>query len=145
MTDNTTRKQHQGFQKGQSGNPAGKPPGARHKATMAAEALLDGEAQALTRKAIERAMEGDGLALRLCLERILPARKDRPVRIDLPPIDTAEGASMALGAVTRAMADGELTLDEASGVASIIELKRRALETTEFEARLRKLEEARPK
>jgi Family of unknown function (DUF5681) len=56
------------FSKGQSGNPAGKPPGARHRASMAAEALLDGEVQALTRKAIERALEGDGVALRLCLE-----------------------------------------------------------------------------
>lgn len=67
------------------------------------------------------------------------------MRVELPPIDTATGVSMALGAVTRAMADGELTPDKANGVASIIELKRRALETTEFEARLRRLEEAGPK
>jgi Family of unknown function (DUF5681) len=65
------------FSKGQSGNPAGKPPGARHRATMAAEALLDGEVQALTRKAIERALEGDGVALRLCLERCRRGRADR--------------------------------------------------------------------
>jgi Family of unknown function (DUF5681) len=64
MADNAGPKQGGGFQKGQSGNPAGKAPGTRHKATMAAEALLDGEAQALTRKAIERVLEGDGLALR---------------------------------------------------------------------------------
>jgi Family of unknown function (DUF5681) len=65
--------QNQGrWEKGQSGNPRGKPRGARNRATLLAEALLDGEAEALTRKAIEKALEGDGMALRLCLERVLP-------------------------------------------------------------------------
>jgi hypothetical protein len=63
---------------------AGKAKGARHKATLAAESLLDGEAEKLTRTAIERALAGDGVALRLCLERLIPPRKDRPIRIDLP-------------------------------------------------------------
>ena len=62
------------FTKGQSGNPAGKPKGARHRATLAAEALLDGEAEALTRKGIELALEGNIFALKICLDRILPAR-----------------------------------------------------------------------
>jgi hypothetical protein len=89
------------FSKGQSGNPAGKPPGARHRATMAAEALLDGEVQALTRKAIERALEGDGVALRLCLERCRRGRADRnrtrPARRAPPtmaPIGPAAEASL---------------------------------------------------
>jgi len=56
------------FAKGKSGNPAGKPKGARHRVTLATEALLDGEAEALTRKAVEMALAGDGAALRLCLE-----------------------------------------------------------------------------
>jgi len=62
------------FERGVSGNPAGKPKGARHRATLAAEALLDGEAEALTRKAIELALEGNIFALKICLDRILPAR-----------------------------------------------------------------------
>jgi hypothetical protein len=65
------------------GNP-GKPKGARHKATLAVDALLDGEADAITRKAIEMAKEGDTVALRLCLDRIAPARKDRPSRSPCP-------------------------------------------------------------
>jgi Family of unknown function (DUF5681) len=131
------------FSKGQSGNPAGKPPGARHRATMAAEALLDGEVQALTRKAIERGLEGDGVALRLCLERILPARKDRPVKFDLPPVETASDISKALGAIAKSMAAGELTPDEAGTVATIMEAHRKAIETVELEERVRRLEAGR--
>jgi hypothetical protein len=53
---------------------------------MAVEALLDGEAKAIARKAVEKALEGDMAALRLCLERLLPPRRDRPVVFDLPKI-----------------------------------------------------------
>ena len=85
--ENSARKQRgRPFQPGQSGNPAGKPKGARNRATLAAEALLDGEATALTRKAIELALAGDSTALRLCLERLLPARKERLIEFSLPAI-----------------------------------------------------------
>jgi hypothetical protein len=63
------------FRKGRSGNPKGRPAGARNKATQTAELLLDGEAEALTRRAVELALAGDGMALRLCLERIIPPRR----------------------------------------------------------------------
>ena len=53
------------FQRGQSGNPNGKPKGVRNRATLAAEALLDGEAEALTRKVVEMALAGDSTAMRL--------------------------------------------------------------------------------
>jgi len=89
MTE-TTGQQHGGqWKKGQSGNPAGRPVGARHKATMAVQVLLDGEAERLTRKAVELALAGDMGALRLCLERILPPRKDVPVTLPVPQIETA--------------------------------------------------------
>lgn len=128
------------FTPGQSGNPAGKPPGSRHKATLAAEALLDGEAVGLTRKAVEMALAGDGPALRICLERILPARKDRPVSFALPDMKTAADAVGAMGAVANAVAGGELTPGEAAEFAKLIEVFTKTLETFEFEARLRKLE-----
>lgn len=72
MLEKTDTKQGARFRKGQSGNPSGRPRGARNKTTRAVEALLDGEAEALTRKAIERALEGDTTALCLCLDRLLP-------------------------------------------------------------------------
>jgi hypothetical protein len=75
----------------------GRPKGARHKATLAAEALLDGEAEALTRKAIELAKEGDIAALRICLDRIIPPRKDRPVAFELPKIENVGDAAKGHG------------------------------------------------
>jgi hypothetical protein len=84
------------FRKGVSGNPDGRPSGSRNKTTIAVENLLDGEAEALTRKAIELAKRGDMAALSLCLERIAPPRKDRPVAFALPAIDTPAAATKAM-------------------------------------------------
>jgi hypothetical protein len=77
MPVNAGRKQDTRFKPGESGNPAGKPRGARHKTTLACDLLLEGEAEAITRKAIELAKIGDGPALRLCLERIAPPSEGR--------------------------------------------------------------------
>ena len=122
------------------GNP-GKPKGARHRTTRAVEALLEGEAEALTRKAIDMALAGDSVALRLCLDRIAPPRKDGPVRFDLPPMESAASAKAAMGAVLSNVASGELTPGEGSAIAGLVEGYRKALETTELEARLKALEE----
>ncbi len=124
-----------------SGNP-GRPRGARHKATLAAQALLDGEAEALSRKAVELALEGDTTALRLCLERIAPPRKDAPVTFTLPKVETAADAAKALAAILDAVAAGEVTPSEASGIAALIEGYRRTLESEELERRIEALEKA---
>ena len=121
------------------GNP-GKPRGARHKATVAAMALLEGEADRLTRKAVEVALGGDVTALRLCLERIAPPRKDAPVTFDLPPMRSAGDAAKAAGAVLEAVADGELTPIEGAHVMGLVDAFRRTLEASEFEVRLAALE-----
>ena len=97
------------FEKGRSGNPGGRLPGSRNRATLAAEALLDGEADALTRRAVELAIEGDPTALKLCLERILAPRRERVVRFALPPIESAADIARAMGAITTAVAEGALT------------------------------------
>ena len=122
-----------------AGNP-GRPPGARHKATRAALALLEGEAEGLTRRAVELALDGDTTALRLCLERIAPAKKDAPVQFDLPPMQSAADAAKAAGAVLDAVALGDLTPTEGAHVMNLIEGYRRTLETTELEARVAALE-----
>jgi hypothetical protein len=123
----------------EAGNP-GKPKGARNRATRAAEALLDGESEELTRKAIELAKAGDGTALRLCLERLIPARRDRPVSFDLPAIETANDAAKAMGAILQAVADGEISPSEGAEIARLLESFTKALEIAEFEQRLTALE-----
>jgi len=120
----------------------GRTKGSRHKATMAIEALLDGQAEALTQKAISAALEGDGTALRLCLERICPPRKDRPVPFVMPEMSSSKDAANAMAGIIMAVADGDMTPDEAGSVTSIIEQYRRTLETTELEGRLQALEQA---
>src|SRR5690349_20296166 len=117
------------FEKGQSGNLAGRPPGARNRATIAAEVLLEGEAEALTRKAIELALEGDTTALKLCLERIVPQRRSRSVAFDLPPIERVEDLAGAIGAILQDVARGRLLLDEGATLVGMMESKRRAMET----------------
>src|SRR5215217_9236345 len=130
------------FQKGQSGNPHGKPKGTRHRVTVAAETLLEGEAEAITRKAIELAKQGDGPALRLCMDRIYPARKDRPVRFALPPIERAADAVASHAALVGAVARGDLTPSEASELSKLVEGYVRAVEATDILDRLAKLEVA---
>lgn len=121
------------------GNP-GRPRGSRHKASLAVEELLDGEAEGLTRKAVEMALEGDTTALRLCLERIAPARKDTPVQFDMPPVGSAQEAAEAAQAVLAAVSAGEITPSEGAAVMALVEQYRRTLELTEMEARLSELE-----
>ena len=120
---------------------AGKPKGARHKATLAAEALLEGEAEGLTRKAIETALAGDTGALKLCLDRLVPPRRDRPVTFDLPAVRSASDHPDALGAILSAVAAGDLTPSEAQAFAGIIKEHRAAIETAELSDRLAALEE----
>jgi Family of unknown function (DUF5681) len=127
---------------GQSGNPAGRPKGARHKTTLAMEALLDGEADTITRKAVEMAKGGDMVAIRLCLERIVPARRDRPVSFALPKLETAGDAVKATAAIVEAVSLGDLTPSEAAELAKLVDGFRSALTTAELEERLAKLEAA---
>ena len=119
----------------QAGN-IGRPKGARNKATLAVEALLDGEAEALTRKAVEMALSGDTTALRLCLDRIAPPRKDRPVPFTLPPLTSAKDAVTASAALLTAVASGDLTPMEAGELSKLVANYVEALKTCDIEERL---------
>jgi len=128
------------FRKGRSGNPNGRPPGARNKATETAELLLDGEAAALTRKAVELALAGDAVALRLCLDRIIPPRRGRRVQLGLVPLRGAADLGGAMAAITTAATQGAITPGEAVELARVVEIFVRAVETSDFERRLQQLE-----
>ena len=97
------------FSKGTSGNPSGRPLGSRNHATVLMESLLEGRAEELLQKTMEMALAGDITALRLCLERLMPVRKDRPIQLSLPPIETVQQISLAVGKVATAIGDGEIT------------------------------------
>jgi hypothetical protein len=137
----TTKKQSKpGFKPGKSGNPQGRPQGSRNRATLALEALLEGEGEAITRKAVDMALQGEMAAIRLCLERLVPVRKDAPVPFDMPSMTNANDSAAAMSGVLQALANGDITPGEASSVAGVIETYRRTLETTEIEERISALE-----
>ena len=140
--EKTGEKQAGRFRKGQSGNPGGRPKGSRNATTIALETLLDGQATALTQKAIDVALTGDIPALRLCLDRILPPRKDSPVAFDLPEMKTLNDAVPAMGALVKAVGQGDLTPTEAGELTKMVQAFAKIIETAELEERVRKLEEA---
>lgn len=118
----------------------GKTKGARHRTTLAVEALLEGQHAALTQKAIAKALEGDTVALRLCLDRIAPARKDAPITLDLPPVRSAQDAVDASAAVLAALAAGDVTPDEAGRVMALLTAHKGIVETGDLERRIAALE-----
>lgn len=140
MSNITSKPRGRPFKKGQSGNPRGRAAGSRNKASLAAEALLDGEAERLTRRAVELADGGDPTALRLVLERILAPRRERAVNFTLPPIGSAADLAAALGAIASAVAKGALSPGEAESFARTVDTFIRAIDASDFERRLQALE-----
>ena len=125
----------------QPGNP-GRPKGSRNRATLALEALLDGEAEALTRKAIEMAMGGDTTAMRLVMDRIVPPRKEQPVMFLLPKLETAGDAVKATAALVEAVSVGDLTPGEAAELSKLVDGFTKAVELHDIQQRIERLEAA---
>jgi hypothetical protein len=107
------------FAPGHSGNPAGRSKGARNHATLVAEALLEENAAELTRKLVDDGLAGDGRALRFLVGRLYPAARDRPITLDVAPGKETDPVHLH-SVVIRAMADGEITPQEALAVARVI-------------------------
>jgi hypothetical protein len=128
------------FVKGQSGNPKGKPKGVRHTATQITYALIEGNLQEVLETVVERAINGDMTACRMILDKVLPNTKDRPVTIDLPEINDLNGVGFAQAEILQAVATGDITPNEGERIASIVEARRRSLETIDLEARISQLE-----
>jgi hypothetical protein len=128
------------FGPGQSGNPNGRPKGARNRVTRAVEALIDGQGEALGAKAVEKALQGDSTMLRALLSALVPSRRERTVELELPMIESAADALKASSAVITACAAGELSPREASEIMGLISTHVRAIEVAELEARVAALE-----
>jgi hypothetical protein len=133
------------FEKGESGNPAGRPRGSRNRATLLMESLLADDAEAIGRKAIAMAKQGDMAAIRLCMDRLVPARKGEPAAFELPPLDKPADSVAAAAEIVAAVAAGELTPSEAAELAKVVDVYVRAIATTAFDERLTRLEATTPR
>ena len=128
------------WKKGQSGNPTGKPAGVRNKATVMVQSIMERGAQEIAEAIVGLAKEGDLSAARLVLERLLPPAKERPISLALPGTDTAGGIAEAQQAILQAVAAGDLLLGEGTALSSIVEARRKAVETLQLEQRITALE-----
>ena len=139
--DKTGRQQASGrFRPGQSGNPKGRPLGSRHRVTQMVEALIEGEAETLTQTALTLAKAGDAALLKTLLDRLAPPRKERPVQVDLPLLQSPQDAPGVAAALLGLAASGELTPSEAQGLAGLLESYRRQSELADLETRIAALE-----
>ncbi|MDG1708259.1 MAG: DUF5681 domain-containing protein [Emcibacteraceae bacterium] len=129
------------FKPGQSGNPNGRPKGSRNKKTLALEALLEGEAEGLTRKCVELAKKGDTTALRLCMERIYPVRRGSPIEIDIPEINNSADIPLAISSVIRSVSSADISPEEGEVIVKLFDAERRAFETDELAQKVKALEE----
>ena len=129
------------FQPGQSGNPKGKPRGAKNRVLLALDKIGVDNAAPVLSAAVAAAIGGDTRAMEIILGRVWPARRGRPVLLpDLPPIKSAADLPAAVGAIVQAVATGCLTPDEGHALGGLVEYQRRSLELVEIEARLAVLE-----
>jgi Family of unknown function (DUF5681) len=109
------------FQPGQSGNPAGRPRGARNKTTILLETLVESDGEALIRQFIEQAKTGNARALGSLMQMILPKRIGAPVEVDLPPLEKASDAPVAIAAIISTVCRGELTPQEGISLTRMVE------------------------
>ena len=139
--ETTDAKQAAGrWQPGQSGNPSGRPKGARHAALMALDAIGEAAAGEVMQAVVTAAVAGDMRASEILLRRLWPERKGRPLMVDLPSIAGAADLPAAVGAVVQAVAAGDLTTEEGQAIAAILETQRRVIETADLSARIEALE-----
>lgn len=139
MTDKRRQPPH-AWKPGQSGNPSGKKPGSRNKATTMVLALMEQGAKVITEAVVAAAKSGDLTAARMILDRLAPPARERPVSLTLPDTATAEGVNAAQQAILQAVAEGDLLPGEAVALTGIVEARRRAMETQELEQRITALE-----
>jgi hypothetical protein len=134
------RKQDHRFQPGQSGNPAGKPPGTRSKVLAELDRLGAEGAQKVLAAVLDAAQKGDMAAANIILKRCWPEFRGRPLRLELPGITNPTDVVTASAAVVAAVAEGRISPEEGQAVSAVIEIQRRAIETAELAARIEALE-----
>ena len=96
---------------------------------------LEGEAEAIARKAIAMAKGGDMAAIRVCMDRLAPARRSAAIACELPPLENGGDAVSAMAAVIAAVAAGEVTPAEAASLARVIDRYMFARSLAQYEDR----------
>lgn len=139
--DNSERDQQGRWPKGISGNPSGRPVGSRNKTTILIQSILAEKAEELVRKAVAMALEGDPAALRLCVERLFPPCKDRPIYLNLSKTDEGSGILETSDALLGAIANGEITPNEGQALANVLTAHMEIVNTQDIDRRLRQVEE----
>ena len=105
---------------------------------MVAQALLAGEETELVRKAIELAKAGDVPLLKFLLDRLLP--KERLIKIDFPWLDFSDQAIDRMEAISRAIAEGQITPSEGADLSRVISDYARAIEVWDLSRRIEDME-----
>lgn len=142
MPENTGEIQENGrFKKGKSGNPHGKPKGSRHKASLLAEKIFENDLEIVCSQVVQQAKEGNLMAAKIILDRILPARKDRLININLPLVKNSDDAIEALRLICHAVGNGEITPLEGESLSKMIEIQIKGLELHDYEKRLQNISE----
>ncbi|MGI9071438.1 MAG: hypothetical protein ACR2JB_09015 [Bryobacteraceae bacterium] len=118
----------------------GRPEGSRNRATILLQQLMDDEAELIIRKVIELAKEGDSIAMKLAVERLIPPVKDRHIQLKFPRVHSAEDVIEASACLVQAVAEGNITPGEAHAVSGLLEIHRRSTETASLEKRISQLE-----
>jgi len=118
----------------------GRPRGSRNKTSAAAQDLLEKYAEPVTKKCIAQALQGNPKSMQLCMDRIVPSRRELPVKIGPMPTQTLADVSQASELVIRKVASGLITPTQGQALAELIEGRRRVLETQELSERLGALE-----
>lgn len=127
------------FQKGQSGNPAGRPKGVTDR-RQAIQGLLMPDAPELVSKAVEKALEGDSMLLKACLDKLIPNCRQR-TRVTVE--GSGDESTPEKGrSVVRELCDGSLALEEGRLLMEVLTLQSRLEEQNELNRRIEALEQA---
>jgi hypothetical protein len=119
----------------------GRPRGSRNRVARVCQDTLDGHAENLMKKCVVLAYQGNTTAMRLCMERLMPARRQRTLQFRLPPIKTITDVAVASESVVSGVARGQLTPAEGQAFSAMLDDRRRVIEIQDQEPRIRALED----
>src|SRR5579862_6411946 len=123
----------------------GRPRGSRNQVASVSHEILMEHAEILFKKCVHMALQENVTALRLCIERLEPILRQRALRFKMPSITTMAGVDAASAAEIKGVARGRLTTEQGEAFTEMLEGRRKIIDTTQFDARLKALEEGQKK